>query len=225
MIQHVFERARHSGALDVIIATDDERIRQTAEQFGATVRMTSPEHRSGTERVAEAVHRLKEPEDRIVVNLQGDEPLIPPAIIGQVAEDLADHPHADVTTLCEPIESHSALFNPNVVKVVCDHEGNALYFSRAPIPWHREHFSKSTSTLPGEAVHYRHIGVYAYRVGYLRRYVQLPACQLERIEGLEQLRVLHHGGRIHVATALEPPGPGVDTLQDLEHVRSVMSGL
>lgn len=223
MIQHVYERAKQSGATDVIVATDDERIQSAAESFGARVCMTATHHQSGTERLAEVVRMLKEPDDRIVVNVQGDEPLLPCVLVRQVAENLAVHAHADIATLCERIQSASELFSPSVVKVVLDEAGYALYFSRAPIPWHRDGFAEKLDSLPTDCRFYRHVGLYAYRAGYLRSYIGQPSCELERTERLEQLRVLYAGGRIHCATANETPGPGVDTVADLERVKKMLS--
>lgn len=223
MIQHVYERAQKSGAADVLIATDDERIQQVAVGFGAHVCMTMGCHSSGTERLAEVVQQLGEPDERIVVNVQADEPLMPPALVSQVAYNLASQPRADVSTLYERITSNSAVFDPGTVKVVLDKDGYALYFSRAPIPWDREHFASIPASVPTDSPHYRHIGLYAYRVVYLRRYINQPPCSLERIEVLEQLRALYEGGRIYVAEADERPGLGVDTPEDLERVRRLFS--
>lgn len=223
MIQHVYERAVASGAESVVIATDDERIKEAAEKFGATVCMTSPEHQSGSERLAETVVALGYQDDDIVVNVQGDEPLIPPAIISQVANDLIDHDNIKVATLCEPIKDSEDLFNPHVVKVTMNRRGYALYFSRAPIPWVRDKFPLKSDETLDMAEHYRHIGIYAYRVGFLQEYVGWEACPLEQLEALEQLRVLWNGGRIHVAVAKEKSPIGVDTEEDLEKVRRLMS--
>ncbi len=220
MLRHVVERALGSGAVEVVVATDDERIAEACEGFGADVCMTSSEHNSGTERLAEVVERLGWGEDEIIVNLQGDEPGMPASLLRQVAGLLEQHPHADVSTLCTRIHTAAELFDPHVVKVVCDAQGYALYFSRAVIPWDRDAFAVTTEELPDTALHFRHLGLYAYRAGYIRRYVSLPPCELERMESLEQLRVLHHGGRIQVAEALELPGHGVDTADDLERVRA-----
>lgn len=216
MIAHVHDRALASGADEVVIATDDERIRAVAEAFGARVCMTSPEHASGTDRIAEVAQQLGWSDDTIVVNLQGDEPLMPPAILRQVADNLARHPDAVMATLCTPIRLAGQLLDPHVVKVVRDAQGFALYFSRAPIPWERDALDMETS--PALQVCQRHIGLYAYRVGYLKRFSATEACVLERIEHLEQLRALYHGARIHVDVALEAPPPGVDTPEDLERV-------
>ena len=223
MIQHVYERAIASGAHDVIIATDDRRIYQTAQSFGAHVVMTSDQHHSGTDRLSEVARNLKFSSDDIVVNLQGDEPLMPASLIRQVAENLATHQQASIATLCERIKCASELFDPHVVKVVMDRHGYALYFSRASIPWDRDSFSISTEVLPECSEHYRHIGLYAYRAGFLEEYVSCTPCSLEKIESLEQLRALFLGKKIHVAEALEPPGHGVDTESDLERLRKLLS--
>ncbi len=223
MIRHVYERALASGAAEVVVATDDERIERAVKSFGGDACMTSTRHRSGSERLAEAIDLRDYGEDRIVVNLQGDEPLMPPELIHQVAEDLEHHSRADVTTLCSRIEEAAELFDPHTVKVVMDRAGYALYFSRAPVPWDRDAFDGTTERLPESAEHYRHIGLYAYRAGYLRRYTALPPCPPERMESLEQLRVLWHGGNIHVSIAALPPGPGVDTPQDLEKVANFLA--
>ena len=220
MVRHVLERARASGAQRVIVAVDDERV--AAAVTGAETCRTSVTHRSGTERVAEVVDRLGLDRDAIVVNVQADEPLVPPALIHQVAMNLAAHPGSDVATLCEAISSADTVFDPNVVKVVRDDTGHALYFSRAPIPWRRARFPRRDDWRPGE--HFRHLGLYAYRAGYVRSYVRLAPSALEATESLEQLRVLAHGGRIHVDIAVASPGPGVDTEADLLRVRTLAGG-
>ena len=219
MVQHAWERASKSGVGKVVLATDDERVARAARGFGAAVLMTDTRHRSGTERVAEAAALLALDGDEVVVNLQADEPLVPPALIAQVAEDLLAHPAARIATLCEPITRGADVFDPAAVKVVTDREGYALYFSRAAIPWYRGHFE--SGELPRGAAMSRHIGLYAYRVGYLRTYASQERPGIERAEALEQLRALFHGARIHVAEAKESPGPGVDTATDLERVRAL----
>lgn len=218
LVQHAFELALESGAESVVIATDDDRIRAAAEGFGAAVCMTSPQHRSGTERLAEVASRRHYAADTIVVNLQGDEPLLPPPLLRQVAEDLAAHPAASIATLCTPLTQAAQLFDPNVVKVVMDHQGYALYFSRAPIPWDRDRFALSSAQMDAKADYYRHIGLYAYRSGFLHEYVNQRPCQLEQLESLEQLRAIWYGYRIHLARASAEPEPGVDTEEDLLRV-------
>lgn len=221
MLQHVYERAVESGARQVVIATDDPRIEEAAAGFGAPVCRTGEQHRSGTERLAEAAQRLGLQADDIVVNLQGDEPLMPPVLLRQVAENLAAHATAQMATLCTRIHEAGELFDPHAVKVVTDRHGYALYFSRAVIPWDRDAFATTTEELPAAAEHYRHLGIYAYRAGFLQEYAAWPPCDIEKMESLEQLRVLWHGARIHVAEAFERPGPGVDTDADLQRVREL----
>ena len=219
MLQYVHEQAQQSGASDVIVATDDQRILDAATGFGATVCMTSAGHESGTERLAEVVELMVWDDQSIVVNVQGDEPLIPPALIRQVAEGLAGHPDASVATLAYPVQDPEEVADPNVVKVVLDKAGYALYFSRAPIPCRRDRASGDNSVAA-----LRHIGLYAYRAGFLRRYKNLEPSRIEEIEKLEQLRVLWHGLRIHVGMASEMPGHGVDTESDLDRVEKILFG-
>lgn len=222
MIQHVYERALASGAEQVLVATDDERIAQAVEDFGGSFCMTSPVHSSGTERVAEVARLQSWSDQEIVVNVQGDEPLIPPGLIRQVADSLDREAEAQVSTLCERIHQAADLFDPHLVKVVRDARDFALYFTRASVPWDRDAFAVNTSELPERSEHFRHIGLYGYRCGFLKQYVAWPACPLEVMESLEQLRVLWHGAKIHVAEALESPGHGVDTPTDLERVRALL---
>lgn len=222
MLQHVYERAVQCGAEQVVIATDDERIRDAAHSFGADVCMTSNEHPSGTDRLAEVAASMAWADEDIVVNLQGDEPLIPPDLLRVVAAALEGHADAAIATLCTPVRTTAELFDPHVVKVVMDQNGFALYFSRAPIPWDREAFAVTTESLPDDRVHYRHLGIYAYRVGFLRRFAATPACALEQTEVLEQLRALWTGERIHVTAIDEPPGHGVDTAEDLKRVEALL---
>lgn len=223
MIQHVYERACASAAAAVIIATDDARIEAAALGFGARVCMTSPSHPSGTDRLQEVAKRLGFKASDILVNVQGDEPLIPPAVIDQVAENLAIRPEFSVATLSEPIHSLADFRNPNVVKVVADAAGRALYFSRAPIPWPRDHFAADKiETLPAGLPCQRHIGIYAYRVELLDRFVTWPPVPLEKTESLEQLRVLWQGAGIHVANACAPVPGGVDTPEDLLRVQALL---
>ncbi len=223
MLQHVWERACESGAEAVFVATDDARVADAATAFGAEVCMTDTAHRSGSERLLEVADSKREPDERVYVNVQGDEPMLPPALIRQAADDLLAHPQADIATLASAIEDADTLFDPMVVKVVCDGQGFALYFSRAPVPWDRDGFAGGARVLPAAHGYRRHIGLYAYRVGYLRAHATLPVSHAERAENLEQLRALHAGRRIHVADALQAPGPGVDTADDLERVRRLMA--
>ena len=224
MLQHVYERACESEAVRVIIATDDERIAHVARNFGAEVCMTSDDHPSGTDRLQEVVHKLGFYADDIVVNVQGDEPLIPPRIINQVAHNLMALPMAGIATRSEPIETVDALLNPNVVKVVTDHQGMALYFSRAPIPWPRDSFMSEVgrSTMPEGFSWQRHIGLYAYRVKLLNDFVRWLPAPLEQTACLEQLRALWNGVGIHVDAADETPPAGVDTPEDLERIRQLL---
>ena len=222
LIQHVYECAQDSNAKEIIIATDDDRIQTEGHRFSAKVCMTSTEHGTGTDRLHEVVEKYDMADEDIVVNLQGDEPLMPADVIDQVAHNLAAHPDASAATVCTRITSSDDLFDPNVVKVVTDANGYALYFSRASIPWDREHFAKH-QTLPEHAEHYRHIGLYAYRAGFLRRFVNWPVCHHEKVESLEQLRILWNGEKIHVDIAKQIPGPGIDTAEDLARVRQMFA--
>lgn len=223
MIQHVYERACESDAREVIIATDDVRIEAVAKKFGAKVCMTSVDHTSGTDRLQEVVSQLKLADNEIVVNVQGDEPLIPAAVINQVANNLANMASASMATLSEPIYSLADFRNPNIVKVVSDAQGKALYFSRAPIPWPRDHFAKSdVQELPENFPVQRHIGIYAYRVALLHRFVTWQPAPLERIESLEQLRVMWNGEVIHIAEAVVAVPGGVDTEEDLQRIKKLL---
>lgn len=215
MIQHVYERAADSGAEQIIIATDDSRIAEVARSFSAEVCVTASHHNSGTERIAEVVREYGWSAESIVVNLQGDEPRMPAVLLAQVAQDMETHPDASVTTLSAPIVTREQLFDPHIVKVVTNAAGYALYFSRAPVPWHRDEFAQGESSLPQNTQFQRHIGLYAYRSAFLQEYVDWPPSQLESAESLEQLRILWHGRRIHVSKALKVPGQGVDTRDDV----------
>lgn len=219
MVVHVMERALESGASRVIVATDHPEVVTAVEAAGGEVCLTRADHQSGTERLAEVIERYGFADDQIIVNVQGDEPLVPPEIIRQVAENLVAS-RAGMATLAVPIESSEEAFNPNAVKVVMDAQGYALYFSRAAIPWERERFAQSKETI-GDCF-LRHIGIYAYRAGFVRRYVNWAPSQLEQIELLEQLRVLWYGEKIHVAVAKVVPAVGVDTQEDLDRVRAIM---
>jgi 3-deoxy-manno-octulosonate cytidylyltransferase (CMP-KDO synthetase) len=220
MVVHVLERARESGAERIIVATDHEEVARAVEAVGGEVCMTRVDHQSGTERLAEVVEKCGLSDDTIIVNIQGDEPMIPPAIVRQVAENLAQR-DVGMATLAVPIHSAEEAFNPNAVKVVTDAQGYALYFSRATIPWDRDRFAQSRDAIGDTFL--RHIGIYGYRAGFIRRYVTWQPSQLEQIEMLEQLRVLWYGEKIHVAVAQTVPGTGVDTPEDLERVRVEMA--
>ncbi|GGD54369.1 3-deoxy-manno-octulosonate cytidylyltransferase [Pseudoxanthomonas indica] len=213
LVLHVARRALAAGARAVWVATDDDRIRQALQGTGVEVAMTDPAHASGSDRLAECADIAGWSDDTLVVNLQGDEPFAPAAGIRAVAQALADS-GAEMATLAVPIEDAPTLFDPNAVKLVRNASGDALYFSRAPIPWHRDGFAADRTVLPaGQWL--RHIGIYAYRAGFLRRYTRLPPGLLEQAESLEQLRVLEAGHRIAVALTPEPFPPGVDTPEDL----------
>jgi len=213
MVVQVCEQAKKSGAAAVHVATDDERIAAAVRAHGHSVVMTRADHPSGTDRLAEAARKLKLKESDVVVNVQGDEPLISPRLISQVARILAKRKQASVSTACHAIHDEPSLANPNVVKVVLDREGYALYFSRSRIPFPRA----------GDPVCYRHAGIYGYRVSFLKRFSKLGISPLEKAEALEQLRVLWHGYRIAVAVSETEIPPGVDTPQDLEAVRRMHS--
>ena len=208
LLQHVYLAAVKSAAAEVIIATDDERIEAAARGFGARVVMTSPSHRSGTDRIAEVVTRLQLPADSIVVNVQGDELGLPPALIDQVAANLMEQEDAAMASLYAPVRSAHELDNPNCVKVVADRRGHALLFSRAPIPW------KASAAADGK-LGCRHIGIYAYTCNFLKTYTNLPVCELEQAERLEQLRALYHGFPIHMERAVEETGLEINTPEDL----------
>lgn len=222
LVQHVYECAKRSQADRIIIATDDDRIRAVAEKFGAEVCMTKASHATGSDRLAEVIAMENIADDTVVVNLQGDEPLMPSAVIDQVAANLSARPQAVVATVCMRVLTAKELFDPHVVKVVMNRDGYALYFSRAPIPWDRDRFPL-TGDLPSDVSFFRHIGLYAYRARFLTQFVNWPVCAIEKNESLEQLRVLWHGDAIHVAEAVERPGPGVDTEEDLYHVGGLLT--
>jgi 3-deoxy-manno-octulosonate cytidylyltransferase (CMP-KDO synthetase) len=223
MLQWVYERACAAGAHEVLIAADDERIVRAAQAFGASSLLTSGAHASGTDRIAEIARARGWAADAIVVNVQADEPLIPPALIRQVAALLVAHAAADIGTLATAIASLEELMDPNAVKVVCAADGGALYFSRAPIPWNRDGATAGLASQRDAAGARRHLGLYAYRVAALLQLAALPESELERRERLEQLRALEHGLRIVVTDALEPPGPDVNTLADLERVTALLT--
>ena len=222
MIQHVWEKTQQAGANRVIIATDHEEIEQVAKTFGAEVCMTSTEHNSGTERLAEVIEKMAIADDEIIVNVQGDEPLIPPVIIQQVAQNLAQN-QVNMATLAVKLETKEELFNPNCVKVVTDQKGMALYFSRAAIPFARDYFADCNDAFFASQPYLRHIGIYAYRAKFVNQYICWQPTVLEKLESLEQLRALWYGEKIHVELAKEAPQVGVDTLEDLERVRQILS--
>ncbi len=229
MIQHVVEQARQSAAKQVIVATDDKRVFEAVKEFGGEVCMTASNHASGTDRIHEVTQIYSLADDDIVVNVQGDEPSIPPSVINQVAENLRQHNEAAAATLCEVINEQSEFNNPNAVKVVSDLHSYALYFSRAAIPYFRDNspfteYSKPQNHHAHDSVSsialfpQRHIGIYAYRVSLLKQFVQWPVASLEAIESLEQLRILANGKKIHVDEAVTTVPAGIDTPEDLERV-------
>ena len=228
MIQHVVERAQAAQAEAVIVATDDQRIADCVEGFGGQVVMTRNDHQSGTERLAEVMHKLQCDPQTIIVNIQGDEPHIPVSVVKQVAQNLADNPSVSMATLACRINHISEFYNPNIVKVVTDSSGKALYFSRSALPFVRDGMLGEQEALTASEAkvdfssfgYLRHIGIYAYRAEFIQRYVDMPASPLEQLESLEQLRVLYHGEQIHVAQALETPPPGIDTPEDLTKLTS-----
>ena len=219
MVAHVVDRARESGAEEVIVATDDERIADAVRSSGCTVAMTRADHATGTDRIAEVVKQRGWNDDTIVINAQGDEPLMPPEMISAVANKLDQFPDAAIATACHAIHEAAEFMDTNAVKVVFDQRGYALYFSRAPIPWPRDDFAADRSQLPPDFPAYRHIGIYAYRCSFLRAYAKLPPATLEKFESLEQLRALANGYRIVVSVAAQAPPPGIDTPDDLERAR------
>jgi len=229
MVVRVAEQAAKSGAQQIWIATDHQPIIAAAHEHGFKACLTHGHHASGTDRIAEVVEQHNWPDDTIVVNVQGDEPLIPPDLIRAVAQHLHDHPECAIATACHPIHDEAAMRNPNIVKTVLDKDGNALYFSRAPIPWPRDAFAVNSLTptlsrgerelLPESLTVLRHIGIYAYRAGFLRIFRQLPPAAIEHIEALEQLRALWHGYKIGVTVTADAPPGGVDTEEDLRIAR------
>jgi 3-deoxy-manno-octulosonate cytidylyltransferase (CMP-KDO synthetase) len=218
MILHVVKRVQQSLASAVYVATDDERIRAACSAAGVQVCMTDPAHQSGTDRIAEVAQQLGLSRDTIVVNVQGDEPLIPPAVINQVAVNMAARPHTGICTLYSDIHDEAEFRNPNAVKLVADAQGNVLYFSRAPIPWPRD------GHIDGTPWGRRHLGLYAYRVSVLQDFVRWPASPLEQLEKLEQLRAMTQGISIHAERSCESIPPGVDTAEDLALVRQLLDG-
>jgi 3-deoxy-manno-octulosonate cytidylyltransferase (CMP-KDO synthetase) len=220
MVVRVAEKAAQSGAQQIWIATDHHAISNAVHEHGFKACLTKESHTSGTDRIAEVVEQRNWPDETIVVNVQGDEPLIPPSLIRSVAQHLHDHPECAIATACHAIHDEAAMRNPNIVKTVLDKNGNALYFSRAPIPWPRDAFARQQSMPAGLPV-LRHIGIYAYRASFLRTYGQLEPALIEQFEALEQLRALYHGYKIGVFIAEQAPPGGVDTEQDLHIARRI----
>jgi 3-deoxy-manno-octulosonate cytidylyltransferase (CMP-KDO synthetase) len=223
MIAHVCEKAQQAGADEVVVATDDERIFNVVTNLGIKAVMTRPGHQSGTERIAEVAELVGWASQDIIVNVQGDEPLIPPELIRELAETLSSQQQASIATLAAKIHDHEEIFNPNAVKVVLNKDGYALYFSRAPIPWDRDGFAGINKTLSGKIPYYRHIGMYCYTVDFLRGYCAWQPSVLEKVEALEQLRILWYGETIKVKIIENAPPAGVDTKEDLARVARLMS--
>lgn len=221
MIVHVCQRAAEANADEIIVATDDLRIFDAVSELGFQAVLTRENHESGTERIAEVVEKFSWADDTIIVNLQGDEPLLPANYIRQVAHALATQSQAGIATLAAKISDHEEIFNPNAVKVVLDKNGYALYFSRAPIPWNRATFA-TTQAIPADFPYLRHIGMYAYTAGFLKQYCSWESSPLEQIEALEQLRILWQGEKISVQIVDKTPPAGVDTLEDLQRVEAIL---
>jgi 3-deoxy-manno-octulosonate cytidylyltransferase (CMP-KDO synthetase) len=222
MVVRVAQRAEQSSAAQVVVAADSERIADACSRHGVRAVLTRPDHPSGSDRLAEACERLGLDGDDVVVNVQGDEPLIDPALIDAVAGLLPRHPQASMSTAAHAIASVAEFTNPNVVKVVLQADGLALYFTRAPVPWWRDGFAQGVNALPDPAP-LRHIGIYGYRAGFLRAFPRMPQAPVESCEALEQLRALWHGHRIAVHVTAQAPGAGVDTPEDLERVRRLFA--
>jgi 3-deoxy-manno-octulosonate cytidylyltransferase (CMP-KDO synthetase) len=222
MVVRVAQRAEQSGAAQVVVAADSKRIADVCSAHGVRVVLTRPEHPSGSDRLAQACEELGLEADDLVVNVQGDEPLIAPGLIDAVATLLRERPQASMSTAAHPIGSVAEFTNPNVVKVVLQADGLAMYFSRAPMPWWRDGFTQGIAALPDPAP-LRHVGIYGYRAGFLRAFPRMPPAPLESCEALEQLRALWHGHRIAVHVTADAPGPGVDTPEDLERVRALFA--
>lgn len=224
MVVRVADKARASGATQVVVATDDDEVFASVAAHGHRALMTRTDHASGTDRLAEAATLLGLADDALVVNVQGDEPLIDPALIGAVARELDERPDCAMATAAHPLTGADEMFNPNIVKVVLDAQNTALYFSRATIPWARDAFAADRARLPAGLPIHRHMGIYAYRAGFLRRFPSLEAAAIERFEALEQLRALWHGHRIAVLVTQATAAPGVDTPEDLALVRGLVGG-
>jgi 3-deoxy-manno-octulosonate cytidylyltransferase (CMP-KDO synthetase) len=224
MVVRVARRASASGAERVVVATDSDEVLAACRRFDVAAVLTRPDHPTGTDRLAEAVDALQVADETIVVNVQGDEPLLPPEVVGRVAGLLAQRPDCAMATAAHPLADAAEFFSPNVVKVVTDAGGRALLFSRAPIPWARDAFAATREALPADLPAWRHVGLYAYRAGFLRRFPRLPRAPIEAQENLEQLRALWHGFGIAVLPLSGPLPPGIDTAEDLAQVRALLCG-
>lgn len=225
MIQHVYERAVETGVSEIVIATDDQRIFDVAVSFGAKVVMTKVGHENGTERIAEVAFKMGWDDEDVIVNLQGDEPLIPRSLVELTAAGLLDNTEAGMSSLCTPIGCADDAFDPNVVKAVLDNRGFAMYFSRASIPWDRDAYANKLEEITKLAPVYRHIGMYGYRVSFLKQYVNMQPTALEQAECLEQLRALCYGTKIHMSVIDQSPGHGVDTHDDVARVEQLLLNL
>ena len=223
MIERVIDQAKKSNAEEVIVATDSSKIADAISSLDVRVCITRENHQSGTERLSEVIEQLGFSDDQILINLQGDEPMMPPVCLNQVADALGQDNDLKMATLCTPLSDIDELFDPHSVKVVRDINQYALYFTRAAVPWSRNNFSSTPRKLPQEQQYQRHIGLYGYRAGFIRQYLQWPSSDIEKTESLEQLRVLYYGEKIKVITAETPPGPGVDTSDDLKRVCELLS--
>ena len=223
MIAHVIERAKQSDAEEIIVATDSKEIADAIADIDVRVCITHENHQSGTERLSEVIEQLGFDDDQILINLQGDEPMMPPACLNQVGRALEDDASVKMATLCTALTDIEELFDPHAVKVVRDINDFALYFTRAAVPWSRDCFNETPRKMPQNQEYQRHIGLYGYRAGFIRQYLEWQSSDIEKTESLEQLRVLYYGERIKVITAESPPGPGVDTIEDLNLVCKLLS--
>ncbi len=223
MIAHVIERAKQSKAEEVIVATDSSEIAEAVSALDVQVCMTHENHQSGTERLSEVIEKLGFDDDQILINLQGDEPLMPAVCLNQVGQALEEDANLKMATLCTPLTDINELFDPHAVKVVRDINNYALYFTRAAVPWSRDCFNEVPREMPKKQEYQRHIGLYGYRAGFIRQYLEWQSSDIEKTESLEQLRVLYYGEKIKVITAETPPGPGVDTIDDLNRVCELIS--
>lgn len=223
MITHVIERAQQSKAEEVIVATDSKEIAEAVSGLNVRICMTHANHQSGTERLSEVIEQLGFDDEQILINLQGDEPMMPPVCMNQVGQALEEDASVKMATLCTPLTDIKELFDPHAVKVIRDINDFALYFTRAAIPWSRDCFNETPRELPKHQQYYRHIGLYGYRAGFIRQYLEWESSDIEKTESLEQLRVLYYGEKIKVITAAIPPGPGVDTVDDLNRVCELLA--
>lgn len=223
MIEWVIEQAKKSNAEEVIVATDSKEIADAISDIDVRVCMTHENHQSGTERLSEVIEQLGFADDQILINLQGDEPMMPPVCLNQVGQALEGDSNVKMATLCTPLTNIEELFDPHAVKVVRDINDFALYFTRAAVPWSRDCFNEQPRELPKNQDYQRHIGLYGYRAGFIKQYLEWQSSDIEKTESLEQLRVLYYGEKIKVITAEIPPGPGVDTIEDLNQVCELLT--